>query len=252
MNVPVGTGLIQGKKLSLTSVARDISEFMTQSKTGYVCVTTKGKNGLEEGLLIIETGLVIGSHYEYLNFDKSFSAKEALKRTLNAFLSDKGIYDSYTLTVQQIELLKIFNEDMLFLQPIDSTAFQGALPVEFTQQFEDELAQAGERTRTDILSEHGLSSVEIDSYQRVSEQVQGQFSAPTAASKVEEEVSSYLIGRPPKEEPKEAPTVHEKGLSKKIVLQKPPPPPRTEMDLFEREAEELLKGMEKKKKEKTK
>ena len=145
MNVPVGIPKIRGKKLSAGTIAEDLGTFMDQNGTGYFCITIKGKYGLEEGLIVIENGQAIGSYYEYLNFGKSFHAKEGLVRTLNAFHAKHGVYDCFELSVQQIELLKIFNEDMLFLEPMDYSALDGMIPVSFSTKFEEELVSKKEK-----------------------------------------------------------------------------------------------------------
>ena len=249
MNIPVGTLKIQGKTLSANSITNDISDFMAQGRIGYICVTIKGEHGVQEGMLIIENGLLIGSHYEYLSLEKRFNAREALERTLNAFYAVKGVYDSYELTVQQIELLKIFNEDMLFLEALDQTALQGMIPMQFSAQYEKDAIEEKEKTKKDLIDERGLTEVEIDNYQRVRDQMSHQITTPEATSKVEEGVNSYLMGKPPREEPKEAPIVEEEKIAKKIVLTTPPPPPRENLANLDEKAKELLKGLEKRNEE---
>ena len=246
MNIPVGTLRIQGRRLASISMTKDIIGFMERNSIGYFCITTKGKHGIQEGLLIVENGLLVGSHYEYLSLSKNFNSKEALKRSLNAFFAKTGVYDSYELTVQQIELLKIFNEDMLFLEPIDSTQLQGMIPATFTQEYEDTLLKKTEKNKREVLKEHGLTQVEIDNYQRIKDQIKPKTSLPKAAEAVEGKVNAYLSGKPIREEaPKEQPKIEEEKISRKIVLSKPPPPPKGELGNLDEKASQLLKKLEK-------
>ena len=138
MSIPAGKARIEGKTLTSDDILADLKRFMMENNTGYFCLTIKGKYGIEEGLLVIENGSLIGARYEYLKIKKEYHAGEGLKRTLNAFFAESGIYDCYELTVQQIELLKIFNEDLLFLEPITLQSLEGMIPVEFSPAFEEE------------------------------------------------------------------------------------------------------------------
>lgn len=243
MNIPVGTIRIQGKTLASVGITKDLAEFMSQDRMGYICLTIKGRHGIEEGLLIAENGLLIGSYYEYLSLGKRYDAKDALKRTLNSFFAEKGVYDSYELTVQQIELLKIFNEDMLFLEPIDNTALQGIIPMQFSEKYENEVLAAEDKSTAPAI--RGLREIEIDNYQRIQDEMTDQIAVPQAAHQVEEGINSYLMGRPPREEPKEKPIVQEEGLSKKMVIKSPPSIPHSDLEDLDTKADELLKSLEK-------
>lgn len=245
MNIPVGTPRIQGRRIASVNITKDLTGFMERNNIGYFCVTTKGRKGIEEGLIIIENGLAIGAYYEYLSLGVSFHAQEGLKRTLNAFFAPKGVYDSYELTVQQIELLKIFNEDMLFLEPLNTTKLQGMVPTSYSYTLEEEVLEKKKKGREDILKDRGLTKVEIDNYQQIRDQVHGQIREPKESRQVEEQVNSYLSGKPPREEePKEEPVVEEERIPKQIVIEAPPPPPSTELKDMDTKADQLLKNLE--------
>ncbi|MCD4740147.1 DUF2226 domain-containing protein [archaeon] len=246
MNVPVGTPKIQGRRLSAVNVTKDLAEFMSLDKMGYIAITIKGAHGLQEGLLIVENGRLIGAYYEYLSLGRSYNAKEALERSLNAFFAEKGIYDSYELTVQQIELLKIFNEDMLFLEPVDNTALQGMIPMQHNEEYEKKLLEPGEKTKEQIMKERGIREIEINNYQRIREQMTDQIARPTSTTKVEKGVNAYLTGKPILEEPKHAPIVQEESTPKKVVIKSSSQTKkRDELGNLDAKAEQLLKQLQK-------
>ncbi|MCD6415052.1 MAG: DUF2226 domain-containing protein [Candidatus Diapherotrites archaeon] len=245
MSIPVGTQKIKGEKVSANKLLEDVHAFMEQNSTGYFCITIKGKYGMEEGLLIIENGRAIGANYEYLNFDKAFNANDGLTRVLNAFHAKYGIYDCFELSVQQIELLKIFNENMLFLEPMDYQVLEGMIPVSFSYEFEEALVSKKATTREDVLKARRLSEIEMNDYQRLSEEMAKGARKPTAPEKVEKDVSTYLTGMPETSEPKEAPKIEEKEVSKKIVIPEPQSPKAEELKGLDDKAEALLKTLKK-------
>ncbi len=202
MNIPMGMQEIAGKELSEEATG-DIISFMDAGKTGYFCITTEGKSGIEDGLLVVELGSVIGAHYEYLAFGKEYVAGEALKRVLNSLLAEKGIYDSYTLTSQQLELLKIFNENLLLLEKIPLRSLEGLIPPAFSPQFESQELAAKPQAREDILQKHGLTEIKVDDYAEIKAQLNSAVEHPSSAAKVAGEVDRYLNA--PAEKPKAQP-----------------------------------------------
>lgn len=196
MNVPLGSQVFAGKELS-EELVRDIVSFMDSGKTGYFCITTEGSRGIEEGLLVIEAGNVIGAHYAYLAFGKEAVAGEALKRVLNSLLAPKGVYDAYTLTSQQLELLKIFNESVLLLERLPLRSFEGLVPVKYSADLERAEAQALEESRDDLLKRRGMSQITVDSYSELKSQVESLAAEAGGADLVAAQVDSYLSAGEP-------------------------------------------------------
>ncbi|MCK4326979.1 MAG: DUF2226 domain-containing protein [Candidatus Diapherotrites archaeon] len=221
MNIPLGAQEIAGKALSGEAV-RDIISFMDANKTGYFCVTTSGERGLEDGLLVIESGGILGAHYAYLAFGKEHAAGEALKRVVNAIVAKNGVYDSYTLTAQQLELLKIFNENILLLERIPLRSFEGMVPVAYSEEFERQELAALPKKPKSVLAEHGLEEIRIDNYADIKASVESAVPAAGAADKVADKVKGYLSGEkpkepvPPREEPTEKPLVEDMKPPEKV------------------------------------
>ena len=197
MNVPVGTPQIKGKPLRSDQIVADVRDMLESNKCGYFCVTIKGETGMEEGLLIIESGNIIGAHYEYMKYGKEYHASEALKRVLNAFFADKGIYDSFVLTTQQIELLKIFNEDLLLLESVSKRSFDGMIPVGFSHEFEKEVISefTKEPEREEILKKRGLTDIKIDLTEDVERETKDLVKTTDVGEKVADEIDAYLSGK---------------------------------------------------------
>jgi hypothetical protein len=195
MNVPLGTPVTVGKQLT-AEIVHDISSFMDGNKTGYFVITIQGRWGIEEGLLIIEAGGVVGSHYEYLRFGREYFAGEALKRCLNMMHAPRGVYDAYTLTAQQLELLKIFNEQTLLLERVSQRGIEGMIPLAYTDEFEKAEYLPPEVEREEVLKKRGLEEIKVDVYQTVARQVEKALPTPGLAEKMAAEVESYLTGKP--------------------------------------------------------
>ncbi|MFC2175066.1 DUF2226 domain-containing protein [archaeon] len=214
MNIPLGTQEIAGRELSEETV-REIISFLDGNKTGYFCITTEGEHGIEDGLMVIEAGNIIGAHYEYMAFEREHIAGEALKRVLNSLIAPKGVYDAYTLTAQQLELLKIFNENILLLERIPLRAFEGMVPVSHSTEYEAQEIAAIPVQRKDVLGKHGLSEIKIDNYAEIKASVEAIAPTPGPSEKVAEKVTEYVTGKPtekpvvPPVEPTEMPVVED-------------------------------------------
>jgi hypothetical protein len=231
MNIPLGTPFVIGKTLVPEIAVKDISDFMDAKRTGYFCITTKGRSGVEEALLVLEGGMVVGAHYEYLQYGMEFTAGEALKRAANSLLTSYGVYDAFELSTQQLELLKIFNEHILLLESVPVRAFEGSVPVKFMQDYEDNVvaqATAG-ADRGDILKQHGLTDIKVDNYDQLKRQVARGAAKPDLANKVAAEMATYLGGTA---EPTEEPRVEEAEMSGEF---------KASLESFDVDAEKLKK-----------
>ncbi len=224
MNIPLGTPFISVKELTTDVVVKDIANFMDAKRTGYFCIMTKGSTGMEEGLLVVESGNIVGVHYEYLRYGMQYTAGEALKRVANSVYATHGVYDAFELTNQQLELLKIFNEGILLLESVPLRSFEGSIPVKFAQEYEDAIVKeaTSEQDRTDVLKDTRIGDIKVDNYDQLKRDVDRGAKKPELADKVAAEMSAYLSGAPPVEEPKEPLPPDEAVISSTPL---PPPPP---------------------------
>ncbi|MBN3036961.1 MAG: hypothetical protein JW834_00770 [Candidatus Diapherotrites archaeon] len=217
MNIPLGSREVAAKKLSPEDVVNDLREFMDNRRDGCFVVALKGEKGIEEGLIVIGSGMVIAAHYEYLRYGKEYNAGEALKRCSNAFFASRGIYEVYSLTGQQLELLKIFNESLLLLEGIPLRSFEGMMPVAFSEEYEKQVLAEfpEEETRDDILKKRGMSEVRIDNYDVVAKQMESSAEITQLPEEVEKRLDEYLKGKPTPEEPTDEASVEESEMPKK-------------------------------------
>lgn len=239
-NIPIGTVVSQGNSLS-PEITKEVSKFMESKDSGYFAITTQGLYGIEEGVLIIDSGQVAGAHYDYMAFNKEYFAGEAVKRVLNSFLASKGVYDLYKLTTQQLELLKIFNEQVLLLEKLSDRSLEGMFPINFSHDFEKQEATPGELDRTGVLKKRGLEEIKVDSYQTITNQMSRQLTTPKLSEKVEKELEAYLSAKPLlAAKPKQLPKVEE------VAPETKPVPRENYLKDLDEQAERLKKLLDKK------
>jgi hypothetical protein len=123
-------------------------------------VTIKGKNGVEEGVLVFHDGNIVSSDYEYYRYNKRYTAEEGLIRTLNAFLASKGVVDSFSLSPYQVQLIMTLNDDCNLKNEIMS-ASSIPFPNAFSYSYEDALMETKRETKEYakdvLLKKYGLS-----------------------------------------------------------------------------------------------
>lgn len=245
MNVPLGTEFIKNKKLS-EEIVQDIVSFMDAAKTGYFCITTNGEAGVEDALLVIDKGFVVGAHYHYLKYNTEYTAGEAMKRLVNSFLAKHGVYDAYTLTSQQLELLKIFNEDILLLERVPLRAFEGMVPVSYSTGYASQEIAAALEDTNEVLKKYGIGKIRVDDYSEIKAEVEAlPIGVPDTTDRVATEIEEYLKGAPPKPttEPSSKPEEPAKPLkiidSTKEILLEPEAMEETIQPKISKELEEL-------------
>jgi hypothetical protein len=194
MNVPLGTPEKKGEKLQSRNVITDLQSFARKGGAGYLCITTKTEAGVEEGLLVMESGSAIAANYEYLKYGQTFSGKPALDRVMNACLAGEGIYDIYTLAPQQIELVKIFNEDLLLQEPIafGSVQIHGSFSKEFTAGIVKMGVEAMEEKREEVLKRYGISEVDIDATEASKEDLLDKYGVSKVDDPLSKSLDTYL------------------------------------------------------------
>ncbi|MBI4214881.1 DUF2226 domain-containing protein [archaeon] len=156
---PVDTGIslkqVDGRE-SLTSLGRN-------KFNGYVCIATLGRAGIEEGIIVLEQGATVLASYEYFKYNKKYSGAEALKRLLNALLAPSGVVDVFSLSTQQVRLVKTLKEeDVVQLVPAEKLA----LPAKYAEEFTDLVIPRSERQAEGLLEKLGLPRSEDVPYTR--------------------------------------------------------------------------------------
>jgi len=160
MNIASGTPVQKGVTLSDVNPKEHVVKLMREKFNGYTCVTIKGKNGVEEGVLVFHDGNIVSSDYEYYRYNKRYTAEEGLIRTLNAFLASKGVVDSFSLSPYQVQLIMTLNDDCNLKNEIMS-ASSLPFPNAFSYSYEDALMETKRETKEYakdvLLKKYGLS-----------------------------------------------------------------------------------------------
>lgn len=139
MNITSGNPVQKGASLSEINPKDYMAKLMEEKFNGYMCVTIKGKTGIEEGALIFHNGNIVSSDYEYYRYNKRFVAEEGLKRMLNSLVASKGVVDSFSLSPYQVQLVMTLNEDCNLRNEVMSVSSID-FPNAFSPAFEDSLS----------------------------------------------------------------------------------------------------------------
>jgi len=110
MNLPVGEAIEQGIKLSEFDEKATLEMLTGKMFSGYVIVTIEGFKGLEEGVLLLKKGNIVGAMYEYMKHEITVLGDPSVSRVFNAFAAKDGIAEIYSLSTQQVDLVTAFND----------------------------------------------------------------------------------------------------------------------------------------------
>ncbi|MFH1779744.1 MAG: DUF2226 domain-containing protein [Candidatus Micrarchaeota archaeon] len=158
MNLPRGKPLKQGIDVATVNFKSLLNEIKNKKITGYMSITVKGITGIEDGTLIFDNGKIVGSAYEYLKYNKTFMGKEAFPRILNSTAAKKGIMDIYTLELEQIHLIFVVNEGMIFTP--DERTVEKIKVDSFSPMFEEELKNSlYKNSKEDVLSKYKMGEI---------------------------------------------------------------------------------------------
>ncbi len=161
MNIPLGEPKKRFVELSRDKVLSDLRDMMDKKETGYLVILANGKYGLQEGFVGIDTGSIFSSSFEYLKYNKRYHGFDALRRTLNLFLANDGLYDIYKWNVQQVELFKVFNEETLLFENITPAKFMQMIPKEHKDFEPEDLAEfvSKKQTREELVRKYNLEGI---------------------------------------------------------------------------------------------
>jgi len=162
MNIPVGTLKEEGSSLKDTNLPEKLSGLMKESFTGYIALTVEGRSGIEEGLAVLKNGLLVGTIYEYLKFNKSFYGKDALTQFFNSSLAEFGVMDIGQLSKQQVDLIVAFNEKIELEKPVSPQELAKLVPKEYDSKHAEKAV--GEElkkkeSKFDVFKKLGLGGV---------------------------------------------------------------------------------------------
>ena len=138
MKLVAGTPVKTLVDLSSVDLQRLVEGELSAKKfCGYVCLTIRGENGFEEGVLLIDGGKIVGCSYEYLAFGKQFFGKNAFQRFVNALAARTGVVDVFELKPDDVHGILALNRDVL----CSASGRDLVKPKEFSPFFEQEVAR---------------------------------------------------------------------------------------------------------------
>ena len=162
MNIPTGEIVEENFSLKGVSLSQKVLTLMEESFTGYLVLTSVGRGGIEEGLVLMREGKAIGAVYEYLKFRKIVYGNIALGLLLNAGMAEHGVMDISKLSRQQAELATAFNEKMALAVEISDSDLAKIIPNEYNPAFAEKAIEKELETKEskfDVFKKFGLGGI---------------------------------------------------------------------------------------------
>jgi len=136
VSLPTGNVVTKNAELSTIDLVKTLLEMQERTFSGYIAACVQGAGGFEEGMVLFDSGKVVGCAYEYYNHNKVFEGSAAFQRVLNASAAKNGVVDIISLTPEQVQLVLALNEKMVFVP--DQKQLQSVKIQEFSPSFEEE------------------------------------------------------------------------------------------------------------------
>jgi hypothetical protein len=158
MNLPSGVAVKTGLDLAAVDFFALVRELQQKAFNGYLVVAVPGKDGLEEGTLLLDSGKVVAALYEYLAFARPFYGQPALERVLNAALAKSGVIDVFQLSSEQVQLVLAFNEQAIVIpSEKELKAWQGR---QHALTYEEEVARTAKAlSREELMKQYRIGDV---------------------------------------------------------------------------------------------
>jgi hypothetical protein len=162
MNFPVGKITEEEIKVNEFDWKKKLNEFEAMHFDGFVVVTIEGVNGIEEGVLFFQKGNAIGSFYEFTKFGLPVKGIKALPMFFNALNAKYGVGEIHKLSVQQLELILAFNEEIKFEKPKNnrdlSKMFSGKFSSIYAKETLSEVLKSIE-SKSEVFKRIGLTNL---------------------------------------------------------------------------------------------
>jgi len=153
-DLPAGR-IVKRVDLGHASLESVFTALQDKKFTGYAALCCQGKSGLEEGIILFDSGKGVGAHYEYLRFEKEVDGEPAFARCVNAARAGAAVLDLVQLTRDQVQDALANNSAALFVttpQSISKYAGKG-----FSEEFEKELDQIAKKKKSELMQKYRLN-----------------------------------------------------------------------------------------------
>lgn len=162
MNLPVGSLIKEGVKLSDVNFSNIASTLMSESFSGYIIITIEGYSGIEEGMVLFRKGELIGSIFDYTKFEVTVYGDAAAEQVFNASKAKHGIFDICSLNTQQVDLITAFNEKVNVENQINAKNLNRMIPSTYDAKYAKKVlvdALKKEESKYEIFKKLGLSDI---------------------------------------------------------------------------------------------
>lgn len=158
MNLPSGVAVKTGLDLAAVDFFALLRELQQKAFNGYIVVGSAGREGLEEGILVLDSGKVVAAIYEYIAFQRTFFGPQALERVMNASLAKQGVIDVFQLTAEQVQLVLAFNEQAIVIpSEKEVKAWQGK---KHSLSYEEAIARSViTQSRDELMKQYRMGSM---------------------------------------------------------------------------------------------
>ena len=161
MNLPSGTVIEENLPVSVDALIPRIKTITEEEFTGYLIFTCEGFTGIEEGVLLFRTGKLIGAIFNYDRIGKELTGEKALITSFNLMRAKQGVYDIIALTIQQIDLIIAFDEEIKLSREYKLKDIQKMIPREYSKKYSEEIiGKEKEKTKEELYKELGLVGIE--------------------------------------------------------------------------------------------
>ncbi|MEW6294919.1 MAG: DUF2226 domain-containing protein [Candidatus Diapherotrites archaeon] len=109
MDLIEGEVIEQGKNLKEIDFKGVIIKLINSKFSGYINLLIEGFDGLEEGTIVMRTGSIIASSYEYLKHGIIVNGNPAVPQFFNAAGAAYGVLDIYSFKPTDAELVIAVN-----------------------------------------------------------------------------------------------------------------------------------------------
>lgn len=163
MNLPVGEMVKQAVNLKDFDYRKEMANLFDKGFSGYLVTTIEGFDGIEEGVLLLKKGDLVGTLYEYTNYAITIFGDIALPQVFNGLAADYGVIDVCALTNQQVDLVTAFNDKVKLSKPVNKKGiakyFRNKFSTEYAEKALSEVLEKYE-SRKSIFKKFGLSELE--------------------------------------------------------------------------------------------
>lgn len=154
MDLPAGTKLEEGLETSAINFQEKLVDLMSRDFNGYIIITIEVSDNINEAILLMKKGILIGAYYEY-NKEKNEFGEKALPLALNAGLAPYGIIDINSLSGQQLDLIIAFQEKIVLETEVRQKDLTKLMPKQYTPVLTS--VQKTEKSKDELFKKLGLS-----------------------------------------------------------------------------------------------